>query len=100
MNSWHSLSSRPVEAPGFTCGTIMSRVSAARRPAARIPAKSSGAWIVMRLESTPPSITLLRLGFLPPGICDCAGRHFADPGYPIGNITDLYLYKAQDAQPP
>ncbi len=34
---------RAVETPGRTCGVIMSRVSAARRPAARMPAKSSGA---------------------------------------------------------
>jgi hypothetical protein len=36
----------------------MSRVSAASRPAARIGAKSSGAWIVIRLASLPPSMVL------------------------------------------
>src|SRR6185312_10980083 len=56
MKSWQSWSSVPVETPGATWGAIMSRVSAASRPAARIPTKSSGAWIVMRLASVPPSM--------------------------------------------
>ena len=42
MNSWHSRSSVAVVTPGRTCGAIMSSVSAASRPAARMPAKSSG----------------------------------------------------------
>src|ERR1700704_4321843 len=80
MKSWHNLSRTPVETPGLTCGTTMSRVSAANRPAVRIPAKSSGACIVMRLESAPPSITLLRLGLFRP-VHDFAGRRTAVPFY-------------------
>ena len=57
------LSSVPVVTPGRTCSVIMSSVSAAKRPATRMPAKSSGAWMVMRLASTPPSIPVLRLPF-------------------------------------
>ena len=36
----------------------MSSVSAASRPAARIPSKSSGRWMVIRLASPPPSMIL------------------------------------------
>src|SRR6478672_980409 len=70
MYSWHSESSIPVATPGRTCSVIMSSTSAARRPAARIPTKSSGAWIVIRLASAPPSI----FGLLPASRGDDRGH--------------------------
>ncbi len=48
VHSWMMRSISPVVMPGRTCGPIMSRHSAARRPARCMPRKSSGRWIGMR----------------------------------------------------
>jgi hypothetical protein len=52
MNSWQRPSSSSVVTPGFTCPTIMSSVSAASRPAARMPSKAAAScsliWPVLR----------------------------------------------------
>src|SRR5580658_3696575 len=57
MNSRASVSRCSVATPGTTCGISISRHSAARRPALRMPSKSAGPWILIWPVRTSASST-------------------------------------------